>query len=109
MSMILTEAQWMKVGSMIQGKHGIREIVIDKDLYGNAKVQVIGNDGVTVKNLQGNVIQFPIRNTPQNIKRVDLFNRFIAAAKNVGIEIGITLGVIEEFEEFEEDEDGEES
>lgn len=89
----LTEAQWLKVGKNI--KPGVRELIIKKDLYGNAVVRIMRIDGVAVKNLKGNVVEFPIKATPEKVKSVELFNRFIEAARKVGLDIGVTLGLIE--------------
>jgi len=95
--MILTDSQWQKVGRLLKTHKGVKEIVIDKDLYGNAKVQFIGPDGdVIVRSFKGNVVQFPVKYIPEpepeNNNRTK-FHHFMSKAKE---KIVVFLGIDED-------------
>ncbi len=99
---LLTVAQWGKVLPLL--KSGAKELVIHKDeSTGSAFVVVYGTDGVACKCLKGNVIQFPIKMTPRKSKAIDLWNRFVRMSEKLGLEICLTLGVVEDFSEEEDD------
>jgi|GEM_PF-5983034 hypothetical protein len=101
--MFLTDNQWNKVGAVVSANPGMKEIVVNKDAFGNADVDFYGYKGFQHKHLRGNVIQFPedrmAKPEPSRIERV--LDGIADFMQSIYIEIGVVLGFLEDDSEEE--------
>ena len=96
--LLLTDKQWKKVGTVISANPGMKEIVVSKDVLGNAEVDFHGHRNYVHKRLQGNVVQFPtdhmVPPEPNRFERVlDKIEDWLQEAY---IQIGIDLGFLDD-------------
>ena len=101
--MFLTDTQWSAVGAVVSANPGLKEIVVNKDAFGNAKVDFNGEECFQSKRLKGNVIQFPLdRMAPPKPSRfVRILDGIADAMQDFYIDLGIILGFLEDESEEE--------
>lgn len=97
--MLLTDRQWENVVGMMKANPGTREIVIEKDRRGNAKITCHSHARSVQRQYRGNVVDFPIeriqRPSEDKTEEKGVFSLLWGVFKDIYLDFGEILGLIE--------------